>query len=84
MYDLVEVDNRKLSMDFQVFDIAHQIGLSTEAEYELIQLTEERQRQRFVLNHLKVVLPKLRDIKRSKDLIQMNGHFRKYNPPEEF
>jgi Lon protease-like protein len=84
MYDLVEVDNRKLSMDFQVFDIAHQIGLSTEAEYELIQLTEERQRQRFVLDHLKVILPKLRDIQRSKELIQMNGHFRKYNPPQEF
>ncbi len=84
MYDLVEVDNRKLSMDFQVFDIAHQIGLSIESEYELIQLTEERQRQRFILDHLRVILPKLRDIHRSKELIQMNGHFRKYNPPQEF
>jgi len=84
MYDLVEVDKRKLSMDFQIFDVAHQIGLSQEAEYELIQITEERQRQRYVLDHLKVLLPKLRDIKRSKELIQMNGHFRKYNPPQEF
>jgi hypothetical protein len=84
MYDLVEVDNRQLSMDFQVFDIAHQIGLSIASEYELLQLTEERQRQRFVLDHLKVLLPKLRDIQRSKELIQMNGHFRKYNPPQEF
>jgi Lon protease-like protein len=84
MYDLVEVDNRQLSMDFQVFDIAHQIGLSKEAEYELIQLIEERKRQRYVLDHLKVLLPKLRDIQRSKELIQMNGHFRKYNPPQEF
>jgi Lon protease-like protein len=84
MYDLVEVDNRQLSMDFQIFDIAHQIGLSQEAEYELIQITEERQRQRFVLDHLKVLLPKLRDVQRAKELIQMNGHFRKYNPPQEF
>jgi hypothetical protein len=84
MYNLVEVDNRKLSMDFQIFDIAHEIGLSIEAEYDLIQLQEERQRQRYVLDHLKVLLPKLRDINRSKELIQMNGHFRKYNPPQEF
>ncbi|WKK84932.1 LON peptidase substrate-binding domain-containing protein [Marivirga arenosa] len=84
MYDLVEVDERKLSMDFQIYDIAHQIGLSKDAEYELIQINEERQRQRFVLDHLKVLLPKLRDLQRSKELIKMNGHFRKYNPPQEF
>jgi Lon protease-like protein len=84
MYDLVEVDNRKLSMDFKVYDVAHQVGLSNEAEYELIQLQEERKRQRYIMDHLKVLLPKLRDVKRSKELIQMNGHFRKYNPPQEF
>ncbi|WKK80018.2 LON peptidase substrate-binding domain-containing protein [Marivirga arenosa] len=84
MYDIVEVDERKLSMDFQIYDIAHQIGLSKDAEYELIQINEERQRQRFVLDHLKVLLPKLRDLQRSKELIKMNGHFRKYNPPQEF
>ncbi|WP_340153365.1 LON peptidase substrate-binding domain-containing protein [uncultured Marivirga sp.] len=84
MYDLVEVDNRTLSMDFQIFDIAHQIGLSQDSEYKLIQIVEERQRQRFVLDHLKVLLPKLRDVQRAKELIQMNGHFRKYNPPQEF
>ncbi|GAA5039970.1 hypothetical protein GCM10011506_39900 [Marivirga lumbricoides] len=82
LYKLVEIQKVPLNTDFRVFDIAHQIGLSKDAEYDLLQLREERQRQRFLLDHLKVILPQLRDIQKSKELIKMNGHFRHYDPLE--
>ena len=82
LYKLVEIQKVPLNTDFRVFDIAHQIGLSKEAEYDLLQLREERQRQRFLLDHLKVILPQLRDIQKSKELVKMNGHFRHYDPLE--
>ncbi len=82
LYSLVEIQKVPLTSDFRVFDIAHQIGLSKEAEYDLLQLREERQRQRFLLDHLKVILPQLRDIQKNKELVKMNGHFRHYDPLE--
>lgn len=82
LYRLVEIQKVPLNTDFRVFDIAHQIGLSKEAEYELLQLREERQRQRFLLDHLKVILPQLRDIQKNKEMVKMNGHFRHYDPLE--
>ncbi len=82
LYTLVEIQKVPLTKDFRVFDIAHQIGLSKEAEYDLLQMREERQRQRFLLDHLKVILPQLRDIQKNKELVQMNGHFRHYDPLE--
>lgn len=82
LYRLVEIQKVPLNTDFRVFDIAHQIGLSKEAEYDLLQLREERQRQRFLLDHLKVILPQLRDIQKNKEMVKMNGHFRHYDPLE--
>lgn len=82
LFELVEITKAPPTFDFKVYDIAQQVGLSKEAEYELLQLNEERKRQRFLLDHLKVILPKLRDVQKTKEKIKMNGHFRKYDPLE--
>ncbi|MBK6264498.1 LON peptidase substrate-binding domain-containing protein [Marivirga sp. S37H4] len=82
LYQLVEIQKIPLTPKFKVFDIAHQTGLSKEAEYDLLQIREERKRQRFLLDHLKAILPQLREIQRNKELVKMNGHFRHYNPLE--
>jgi hypothetical protein len=80
LYQLVDIPGEQVITDFKVYDIAHKVGLSKEAEYFLLQLTEERKRQRYLLDHMKVILPKLRDIQTTKSRIQMNGHFRHYDP----
>jgi len=82
LFDLMEVKPIKVADDFDVFSIAHKIGLSKESEYELLKLTEERKRQRFLLDHLKVIIPKLMDLQNAKAKIKMNGHFRRYDPLE--
>ena len=80
LFQLIGVDTKILSNDFKVFEIAHKIGLSKELEYELLTMTEERKRQRFILNHLNVIISKLKDVETAKSRIKMNGHFRKYDP----
>ena len=80
LFQLIDVDPKILSDNFKVFDIAHKIGLSKELEYELLKITEERERQRFILNHTQVIISKLKDIQQAKVRIKMNGHFRKYDP----
>ena len=65
--------------DAMSFHIAHKIGLSLEEEYELLKLPRESERQTFVVVHLKKAIPLLREIERTKQLIQMNGHFKHFD-----
>jgi uncharacterized protein len=62
------------------FEIAHKIGLSQEGEYELIKLTSELERQQYIINHLKLAVPLIRNIEKTKAKIQMNGHFKSLDP----
>lgn len=71
----------ELSPDFRVFDIAHNLGLSTEQEYQLLAARTETERQQFVLEHLERVLPVLLETERLKDRVRLNGHFKNLTPP---
>jgi Lon protease-like protein len=73
----------KVSKDFKVpdeqircFDVAHHVGLSLEEEYELLQLTDERQRQEYLKRHLAKVIPMLAGMELLKEKIKLNGHFK--------
>ncbi len=59
-----------------VYDIAHYCGLTLKEEYELLQLTEERQRQEYLKRHFDKALPASAEIKTLKEKIQSNGHFK--------
>jgi hypothetical protein len=60
------------------FQIGHGIGLPTEAEYELLTLKTESERQDFIYEHLQEVMPVVENMERTKDRIRMNGHFREF------
>jgi hypothetical protein len=81
--DLYQALNIKTSFlektERRVFDIAHNIGLSKEQEYELLKITREDLRQTFVINHLQKAIPLLKEMERSKELIKMNGHFKNFD-----
>jgi uncharacterized protein len=65
------------------FEIGHKVGLSIEEEYALIQITQENERQQFLLDHLRKTIPVLKEMERTKERISMNGHF-KYLDPLDF
>jgi len=59
------------------FEVAHQAGLSLKQEYELLGLTDERDRQTYLLRHLEQVLPVVAEMESLKEKIKLNGHFKK-------
>lgn len=66
-----------LEEPFSSFDIAHKIGLHIEEELELFKLKIERDRQIYLIEHLKKMIPTLQRVKDMNEKIRQNGHFRK-------
>jgi len=70
-----------LPANFKIYDIAHQLGLSLEQEYLLLQKRRESERQSLVLAHLIAILPVVEETERLKDRVKLNGHFKNLIPP---
>lgn len=78
-----ELDMETPSIDLRIirsFTLAHKMGLTIEQEYELIQMTSEDERLKFLIEHLNIALPTLRSVNRTKRLIALNGHFKNFDP----
>ncbi|HEX5653521.1 MAG TPA: LON peptidase substrate-binding domain-containing protein [Chitinophagaceae bacterium] len=72
----VTKDFKKPDDQIRCFDVAHHIGLSLEEEYELLMLTDERQRQEYLKRHLTKVIPMVAGMEQLKEKIKLNGHFK--------
>ena len=72
----VKKDFKKEDGEITCYDVAHHIGLSTEEEYELLGLFDERQRQEYLKRHLAKVIPMLAGMEQLKEKIKGNGHFK--------
>ena len=66
--------------DFKSFTLAHKIGLSLQQEYTLLKLASENERQAYLINHLTITIPIVQEMNRTKNVIELNGHFRNYDP----
>ena len=65
---------------FRSYTLAHKIGLSLEQEYSLLKLTSEKERQAYLINHLTITIPIIQEMNRAKQTIELNGHFRNFDP----
>jgi uncharacterized protein len=72
----VEKDFHKPDDQLTSYDVAHHVGLSTDEEYELLGLFEERQRQEYLKRHLAKVIPTASGMEQLKEKIKLNGHFK--------
>lgn len=63
-----------------IYDIIHKIGLKPEEEYDLLTMHTEVERQNYIVEHLKKILPALERAEKAKERIQMNGHFKHLDP----
>ena len=61
-------------------EIIHKIGLKPEEEYEILKMRSESERQRYVIGHLKNIIPALERAEKAKERILMNGHFKHLDP----
>lgn len=81
LYLHLELPGPKIDVSsFRSFTLAHKIGLSLDQEYSLLKLFSERARQEFLINHLLITIPIVQEMNRTKQTIELNGHFRNYDP----
>lgn len=81
LYDLMDVPFTKISpKQFNSYSLAHKMGLSFEQEYELLQISNETDRLLFIKNHLEATATVLSEVNRTKGIIEMNGHFKNFDP----
>jgi ATP-dependent Lon protease len=71
----------ELPSTYRIYDVAHNLGLTTDQEYELLAATSEHERQQIVLEHLENILPVIMETERLKDRARLNGHFKNLTPP---
>jgi uncharacterized protein len=81
LYLHLEIPKPKLDLpSFRSFTLAHKIGLSLEQEYDLLKMTSEKARQEYLINHLLITIPVVQEMNRTKQVIELNGHFRNFDP----
>ena len=68
--------------NFSTYQYAHHIGLSLEQEYELLTISSEENRRRFMLQHIDQLLPKIEEQSDLQRRVSMNGHFKNALPPD--
>ncbi|HMQ06239.1 MAG TPA: LON peptidase substrate-binding domain-containing protein [Saprospiraceae bacterium] len=62
-------------------DIAHKIGLTFEQEIEVLKISDEKDRQKYLIQHISHILPIVKEMEEMKKKVSMNGHFRSIIPP---
>lgn len=65
---------------FMSYQVAHKVGLSLEQEYHLLTLRSELERLNYLIGHLKITIPVIKEMNRTKEVIKMNGHFKNFDP----
>jgi len=81
LYDIMDVPFTKTSpKQFNSYSLAHKMGLSFEQEYELLLMTKETDRLHFIKKHLEATTNVLSEVNRTKEVIEMNGHFKNFDP----
>ncbi|WP_318342726.1 LON peptidase substrate-binding domain-containing protein [Flagellimonas baculiformis] len=81
LYDLMDVPFTKTPpKQFNSYVLAHKMGLSFEQEFELLQMTSEKNRLLYIKAHLETTAHILGEVNRTKATIEMNGHFKNFDP----
>lgn len=72
----------KMEEQFVTFNLAHHVGFSIEQEYEFLCLPTELERQHYMINHLKRLIPVVQEMERLRLRAHLNGHFKHVISPE--
>jgi len=78
LHKLLKVNKKfkKKDEEIKAYEVAHNVGLSLQEEYEMLYLFDERQRQEYLKRHLTKVIPLIGEMEQLKEKIKLNGHFK--------
>lgn len=80
-YDELDIQTPSINIQtITTYTLSHKMGLTLPQEYELLQLTSEKERYEYLIQHLNTILPTIRSVNRTKEIIKMNGHFKNFDP----
>ena len=65
---------------FNSYTLTHKLGLSLDEEYFLLKIPSEKLRLEYLIEHLARTIPVIKNVTRTKQLIQLNGHFKNFDP----
>ncbi|WP_375325034.1 LON peptidase substrate-binding domain-containing protein [Flagellimonas sp. GZD32] len=81
LYQIMDVPFTKIApKQFNSYTLAHKMGLSFQQEYELLLMPKETDRLNFIKSHLEATAQVLNEVNRTKSVIEMNGHFKNFDP----
>ncbi len=78
----IEEQIQKQNVTIDSFRIAHYVGFNLQEEFELLRHPRETTRQKIILEHIRKILPVVKQMAQIKEKAKLNGHFRLVNPPE--
>jgi len=67
---------------FTSFPLAHYLGLTLSDEYNLLQVVRETDRQKMLIEHIRKILPAVRQVAEIRSRAKLNGQYRMINPPD--
>lgn len=81
LYQLMNIHhNFQTGLPFFSYQIAHKIGLSLSQQYQVLSLLTESERLDYISGCLYQITAVVRETERVKEIIRMNGYFRKFDP----
>jgi len=76
----MEINIPSSKYKFLSYEVAHKVGLTMNQEYELLCIENEIDRQLYIYQHLQQTIPVVKEMERLKERIQLNGHFKHFDP----
>ncbi len=80
LFMLIDAKTYDWFEDFTSYTFAHVVGFSVKQEYQMLTFPKEDDRLQFMILHLNTTIPVVNEMNRTRKMIQMNGHFRNYDP----
>lgn len=84
LFQLLDIQDKlfKANSKPDSFKLAHYVGFSLIEEFELLKHQRESVRQKIILEHVRQILPAVRQVAAIRERAKLNGQFRMVNPPD--
>ena len=84
LFQLLEIKNKleERGITSQSFKIAHYVGFNLIEELELLKHSRESVRKKIMIQHIKNILPSIRQVAAIRARAKMNGQYHIVNPPD--
>ncbi|KYG71154.1 hypothetical protein EV198_3578 [Roseivirga ehrenbergii] len=81
LVEILRMDHKLNVADLtEEYELVHKLGLSLEQEYDMLQMENQSQRYEFLIRHMELAIPFVKEMERAKERIQLNGHFQHIDP----